>query len=96
MPGPILRNAVVKFFGTPNVTEGNVNEPREREEHGFRFNEKWLYRRPRRDPAEAVERVIYWQRYDYAGSAIRQTADGDWQRDETLPQFLNPPAATMR
>ena len=96
MPGPILRNAVVKFLGTPNVTEGNVNEPREREEHGFHFNEKWLYRKPQRDPAEALERIVYWHRYDYVGSVIRTTKDGNWRRDDTLPQLLNPQTATPR
>jgi hypothetical protein len=36
----ISRNVVVQCFGTPNVTVGSVNEPREMEEHGLRFNEK--------------------------------------------------------
>jgi len=91
MPGPIQRNAVVKFFGQPQATEGSVNEPRLREEHGFTFNEKWTYRRPPDDPADAVERVIYWQRYDYVGSVIRTTKEGDWRRDDTLPQALSRP-----
>jgi hypothetical protein len=82
MPGPILRNAVVKYFGTPDQTEGSVNEPRERDEHGLRFNEKWTYRRPLRDPAGAVDRIIYWHRYDYVGSMIRTRPDGGWQMDD--------------
>jgi hypothetical protein len=88
MPGPILRNVVVKFFGTPNHTEGSVNEPREREEYGMKFNEKWNYRGPRNDPAGAVERSIYWRRYDYVGSMIRKSKDGEWQKDDNLPQAL--------
>jgi hypothetical protein len=88
MPGPILRNAVVKYFGTPNQTEGSVNEPREREEHGMHFNEKWTYRGPRCDPAGAVDRVIYWHRYDYVGAMIRKTKDGEWQKDDSLLQAL--------
>ena len=88
MPGPILRNAVVKFFGQPDATEGSVNEPRVREEHGLQFNEKWTYRRPAHDPAGAIERTLYWQRYDYVGSMIRTAPDGDWQKDENLPQVL--------
>jgi hypothetical protein len=88
MPGPILRNAVVKYFGTPNQTEGSVNEPRERDEHGMHFNEKWTYRGPRRDPASAVERIIYWHRYDYVGALIRKTKDGEWQKDDSLLQAL--------
>ncbi len=88
MPGPVLRNVVVKYFGTPNATEGSVNEPREREEHGMEFNEKWLYRRPHNDPADALERIIYWHRYDYVGSMIRTTKDGEWVKDESLPSVL--------
>ncbi len=88
MPGPIPRNSVVKYFGTPNQTEGNVNEPREREEHGLRFNEKWTYRNPRDDPAGAIERIIYWRRYDYLGSVIRKNKDSEWQKDDRLPEVL--------
>lgn len=93
MPGSILRNAVVKYFGTPDTTEGSVNEPREREEHGLRFNEKWTYRRPLRDPAGAVERIVYWRRYDFVGSMIRPAPGSEWQRDEDLPAALARTAA---
>ena len=88
MPGPVHRNAVVKYFGQPDATEGSVNEPREREEHEMRYNEKWTYRQPARDPADAVERIIYWHRYDYVGSVFRTTAGGEWRRDDNLPQML--------
>jgi hypothetical protein len=93
MPGPILRNQVVKFFGTPDVTDGTVNEPRERHEHGLRFNEKWTYRHPLRDPAGAIERVIYWRRYDYVGSVVRRPGDGGWERDDRLPAVFASGAA---
>ncbi len=93
MPGPIVRNSIVKYFGTPDATEGSVNEPRERDENGFHFNEKWTYRRPRRDPAGAVERVIYWRRYDFVGSMIRSAAGGEWQKDDNLPAALAGAAA---
>ena len=89
MPGPIQRNHVVKYFGTPDEAEGSVNEPREREEHGLQFNEKWTYHHPRHDPAGAAERVIYWHRYDYVGSMIRPTGDGDWRVDDKLPSALD-------
>jgi hypothetical protein len=88
MPGPIYRNLVVKYFGTPAATEGTVNEPRERQEHGRRFNEKWTYHQPCHDPAGAAERVIYWRRYDYIGSMIRKTAGGAWEQDDSLPEVL--------
>ncbi len=89
MPGPIYRNLVVKFFGTPDMAEGSVNEPREREEHGLRFNEKWVYHHPRHDPADAVERTVYWRRYDYVVSMIRKTAGGEWAKDDGLPTALS-------
>ena len=82
MSGTHQRNAITHYFGQPDTTEGSVNEPRLREEHGVRFNEKWHYRRPAHDPAHAVERVIYWQRYDYVASMIRTTPDGAWQPDD--------------
>lgn len=84
MPGRIHRNRIVKHFGTPDVTEGSVNEPREREENGHRFNEKWVYKHPLRDPAGALERVIYWRRYDYVASMIRTTPNGEMVVDEEL------------
>jgi len=87
MPGTIQRNVVVKYFGTPDVAEGSVNEPREREEHGFHFNERWVYRHPLGDPADAAERIIYWHRYDYMGSMVRK--NGAWQRDDGLRQALS-------
>lgn len=88
MPGPLLRNTVVKYFGQPDATEGSVNEPREREEYSFHFNEKWIYRHPVHDPAAAIERTIYWCRYDYVGSVVRTAKDADWQRDDSLPLAL--------
>jgi hypothetical protein len=96
MPGPILRNIVVRYFGTPDESEGSVNEPRERTEYGLRFNERWVYHHPRHDPAGAAERIIYWHRYDYVGSMIRKTKDGEWQRDDGLPATLEHPPVTQR
>jgi len=84
MPGPIQRNVVARHFGTPDATEGSVNEPREREEHGMRFNEKWTYRHPRHDPADAAERIIYWRRYDFVGSMIRRHGGNECEKDDTL------------
>ncbi|MFQ5666870.1 MAG: hypothetical protein ACE5I7_10615 [Candidatus Binatia bacterium] len=88
MPGAVCRNAIVQFFGQPDLTEGSVNDPRERNEHGMQFNERWTYRHPLRDPAGAVERIIYWHRYDYVGSVIQRQTDGPWEKDETLPGVL--------
>lgn len=96
MPGPILRNAVVKYFGTPDRTEGSVNEPREREEHGMRFNEKWMYKRPLNDPANAYDRVIYWRRYDYVGSLVRHSADGEWNADTKFVDAVQSNAAAHK
>lgn len=88
MAASIRRNDVVQLLGTPEVAEGSVNEPRTREENGYQFNERWLYRRPRNDPAHPFERVIYWHRYEYVGSCIRRSPDSSWEPDSTLPQYL--------
>ncbi len=66
----VSRNVVVQSFGTPTVTVGSVNEPREMEEHGIRFNEKWVYRLSPTTVDEPVERVIYWYRYDFVGAYV--------------------------
>ena len=89
MAGAIERNVVVQHFGTPDVTEGSVNEPRITDEFGMRFNEKWVYQHPHRDPACAAARMILWQRYDYVGSLIRPTPGADWQQDNSLPNAFN-------
>jgi hypothetical protein len=66
----IARNLVVQRWGTPNGSVGSVNEPREMEEHGHRFNEKWVYRLSAASPDEPSERIIYWQRYDFVGACL--------------------------
>lgn len=71
----IRRDDVVELFGTPDQTAGSVNEPRLQVEHGFQFNEKWIYDRPRREPTRPRARVIYWQRYDFVG-CVRIEPDG--------------------
>lgn len=70
----IKRNQVVQRWGTPQITVGSVNEPRTMEEHGLRFNEKWIYRCGD-DPNEPRERTIYWHRYDFVASYV-VTDDG--------------------
>jgi hypothetical protein len=65
-----LRNQVVRRWGTPQATMGSVNEPREREEHGHRYNEKWVYRLTATAPDEPIERVIYWLRYDLVAAYL--------------------------
>jgi hypothetical protein len=71
----IARDDVVALFGTPDQTAGSVNEPVLQVEHGFEFNEKWVYDRPRREPTQPRARVIYWQRYDFVG-CVRIERDG--------------------
>ena len=74
--GPrIQRDDVVGLFGTPDQTDGSVNEPVLQVEHGFEFNEKWVYDRPRREPTRPRARLIYWQRYDFVG-CVRIEQDG--------------------
>lgn len=79
----IRRNMIVQRWGTPQVTVGSLNEPREREAHGFRFNEKWIYPAPTHEPSRPRERIIYWLRYDFIasylvgrdGQVVREDAD---------------------
>jgi hypothetical protein len=66
----VSRNQVVQLWGTPNATVGSVNEPRECEEHGHRFNEKWIYRLSPKDVDDAAERVVYWLRYDFVAAYL--------------------------
>jgi hypothetical protein len=48
----------------------------------------WIYKHPTRDPAGAAERAVLWRRYDYVGSLVRRSRDGEWQPDHTLPDSL--------
>jgi hypothetical protein len=82
----IKRNMVVQRWGTPQETVGSLNEPREREEHGHRFNEKWIYRAPRDDPRRPRQRMIYWLRYDFVAAFVID-AQGRLVRDD-LPTLL--------
>ena len=66
----VSRNVVVQCWGTPSTTVGSVNEPREMEEHGNRFNEKWVYRLAPTAPDQPSERIIYWYRYDFVGACL--------------------------
>ncbi len=75
MTFPVVRNTVVQAWGTPHATWGSVNEPREQEEHGHRFNEKWTYRLAASAPDQPIVRVIYWLRYDFV-AAYLVTGDG--------------------
>ena len=57
-------------WGEPDDWSGSVNDPRTREEHGIRHNEKWIYMLP-----DGVRRLVYWNRYDFRG-ALRESSDG--------------------
>ncbi len=78
--GEVKRNLVVQRWGTPDVTIGSVNEAREMEEHGHRFNEKWIYRSSRTE-AGPRERVIYWIRYDFVASYLIDATGGARRED---------------
>ena len=78
------RNAIVAILGTPDRTEGSLDDPREREEDGVRFNEKWIYTHLRSDPAGAAMRAVYWMRYDFRGTAVRDSDAEPWRPDVAL------------
>jgi hypothetical protein len=83
----ITRNRVVMRFGTPHDTLGSVNEPRERDEHGARFNEKWIYRRVSDVGGPPQDRVVYWHRYNFVAAMLLDCATGDVRR-ENVEDFL--------
>ena len=66
------RGRAWKLFGAPADQVGSVNDPRTSEEHGVKWNEKWIYRG---EDGEAVEQVVLWNRYDLVG-AFRLRPDG--------------------
>jgi hypothetical protein len=74
------RGSVWKLLGAPTDQEGSVNDPRTREEHGVRWNEKWIYRGA---DGRSIERVVLWNRYDLLG-VFRLEPDGSAE-PEKLP-----------
>ncbi len=62
--GTRSRAEVWKEHGAPTDQIGSVNDPRTHEEHGVRWNEKWVYRGP---DGASIERVVLWHRYDLLG-----------------------------
>jgi hypothetical protein len=80
----VTRNSVVSLLGTPPEIEGSLNDPVEREEHGLHYNEKWSYKELGNDPAGASERVIYWHRYDFVGTIVRNNDKEEWRPDTKL------------
>ncbi len=78
------RNAIVAILGTPDRTQGSLDEPRAREENGVRFNERWLYTHLRHDPAGAAMRVVYWMRYGFRATFVRDSEDAPWRPDQAL------------
>jgi hypothetical protein len=92
------RNVVVARLGTPDRTEGSVNDPRIIEENGIRFNEKWHYSHVIDDPSGAPQRLIYWNRYDIVGTKVREDENCEWRDDGTLSAELaraNPRLAAL-
>ncbi len=77
------RALVSRLLGDPTDQVGSVNDPRLHEEHGLRWNEKWLY-----SPRHGEEGVlaVLWNRYDFLG-AFRLLPDGS-TRPEPLPEPL--------
>ncbi len=78
---PIERGRVWKLLGAPTDQEGSVNDPRVHEEHGQKWNEKWIYRG---EHGEGVERVVLWKRYDFVG-VFKVKPDGTLE-PESLPE----------
>jgi hypothetical protein len=88
MSDRVLRNAVVVMLGTPDRTEGSLNSPVELAEHGIVYNEKWTYVHLVSDPAGVPMRAIYWHRYDFVATRVRNNANEEWRPDTTLAAKL--------
>ncbi|MGH7933492.1 MAG: hypothetical protein ACREQN_10030 [Candidatus Binataceae bacterium] len=88
MSEKLARNPLVELLGTPDRTEGSLNSPVELEENGISYNEKWLYEHLREDPAGVPIRAIYWHRYDFMGTLVRETPDAQWRADDKLAAAL--------
>jgi hypothetical protein len=75
----IGRRDVWNRLGAPTDQIGSVNDPRTHEEHGVRWNEKWIYR-----DGHTVVRLVLWNRYDLAG-VFAIAPDGS-AKPELLPE----------
>ena len=65
------RASVWRRLGAPIDQEGSVNDPRTFEEHGVKWNEKWVYQAD----DGAITRVVLWNRYELVG-VFRVNSDG--------------------
>jgi len=74
------RGRVWQLLGAPDEQVGSVNDPRTRDEHGVRWNEKWIYL----GEDGGVERVVLWNRYDLVG-AFEIGADGSASPEKLEP-----------
>jgi hypothetical protein len=86
----VTRNTVVAMLGTPDRTAGSLNSPVQLEELGVRYNEKWTYEHLVSDPAGVPQRVIYWQRYDFVATMVRDGANDEWRTDVKLAEAVAP------
>jgi len=75
------RGALWSRLGAPTEQVGSVNDPRSQEEHGVKWNEKWVYRDPE---DEGFDRIVLWYRYDLRG-IFRIAPDGSVE-PEPLPE----------
>ena len=74
--GKLTHDLARERWGLPDEWEGSVNDPRTREEHGIRYNEKWIY-----FLLEGGRRLVYWHRYDFRGALV-ESADGSTREED--------------
>jgi hypothetical protein len=88
MSGRVTRNQVVAMFSTPDHTKGSLNSPIELDDEGIHFNEQWTYEHLDSDPAGVTMRTIYWHRYDFIGTRVRNSVSEEWRDDTKLAEAL--------
>lgn len=88
MSNQIHRNQVVGLLGTPDRTEGSLNDPREQRDDSIVYNEKWIFEHLENDPAGALQRIVYWHRYDFVATLIRFSPQEQWRPDERFADLL--------
>ena len=78
--GGIDRATAWRLLGEPADQIGSLNDPRDRFEHGLRWNEKWIYRERGGMGSGRARRIVLWHRGDFV-AVFRVGDDGSLAGD---------------